>query len=170
MTKQVSLDALLNALSITRADLNANHDGDLGDNQLHKLQTLRQRTMMIGMIGFIGFVLLATTLLYFGQVNGQFMLTALGIFTTMLNALFGGMYGRQYMRLNRDIHNDAVEVLEGQLERVLKADNRFNNYVVRLDDNDFYITKDQFLLFKHKAPYRFYRSPYSKILLAVEPL
>ena len=170
MATQASVDALMNALNITRADLNANHKGDLGDNQLHKLQTLRQRTIIIGAIGFLGFVLLATTLLYFGQVNGQFMLTALGIFTTMLNAIFGGMYGRQYMRLSRDIHNDDVEVLEGKLERVLKADNRFNNYVVRLDDTDFYITKDQFLLFQHKAPYRFYRAPYSKILLAVEPL
>jgi hypothetical protein len=169
MTQQASR-ALLDALEITPADLEANRAGELGTNQQDRLLSLRQRTVLIGSIGFFGFVLLATTLLYFGQVNQQFMLTALGIFTTMINALFGGIYGQQFMRFSRDIRNADVEVLEGNLERILKADNRFNNYAVRIEDTEFYLNKEQFLLFKHEAPYRFYRAPYSKILLAAEPL
>lgn len=169
MTQQASRE-LLDALNITRDDIKANQAGELGATQQERLISLRQRTVMIGGIGFFGFVLLATTLLYFGQVNQQFMLTALGMFTTMINALFGGIYGQQYMRFSRDIRNADVEVLEGKLERIIKADNRFNNYAVRIDDTEFHLNKEQFMLFKHEAPYRFYRAPYSKILLAAEPL
>ena len=170
MTEQASYDELMQSLNFTTEDVSANRNGELGNQQLDRLRTLQQRTLLIGGVGFIGFVLLATTLLYFGQANGHFILTALGIFTTMINAIFGGMYGQQYMRITRDIRSNTVEIIEGELERVLKADERFNNYAVRLDGNEFHITKEQFLQFKHESPYRFYRAPYSKVLLAVEPV
>ena len=40
---------------------------------------------------------------------------------------------------------------------------------VRVNGEDFHVNKDLFKLFRHEVPYRLYRAPHSRVLLAAEP-
>jgi hypothetical protein len=150
-------------------DLQANREGQLGANQIQRLQALQRRALLIGLGGFFGIGLLATTFIYFAQVNDALILMLVGIFMTMINALFVGLYGRQWILLNTDIRNNVIETISGPMERVVRADSRMNNFLLRVDGHDFVVKKDLFKLFRHEVPYRLYRTPLSRVLLAAEP-
>ncbi len=156
-------------LDFTRADLEANQNGQLGANQRDRLRGLQRRALLVGSAGFVAFALSATTFIYFGQVNDALILSLIGMFLTLLNALFVGIFGRQWMRLQSDLRTNSVEVLSGTLERVVKASGRANNFMLRVDDAEFYVKKETFNLFRHEQPYHFYRAPHSQVLLAAEP-
>jgi hypothetical protein len=160
---------LMQPMGFNPDDLEANRGGHLGAQQRERLQGLQTRALLIGGCGFWGIGVVAAIFFYFAQVNESLVLQLMGIFLTLINALFVGMYGRQWMLLNADIRNANVEVISGTMERVVKADGRMNNFLLRLDGNDFYVKKELFKLFRHEVPYRIYRTPHAKILLAAEP-
>lgn len=160
---------LMQPMDFDTDDLDANRNGRLGTNQRERLQALQMRTLMIGSSGFIAIGIAAATFLYFAQVNDSLILQLVGIFLTLINALFIGIYGRQWMLLNADIRNADIEVISGAMERVVKADGRMNNFLLRIDGNDFHVKKELFKLFRHEVSYRLYRTPHAKILLAAEP-
>jgi hypothetical protein len=164
-----SAGQLMAPLEFTRADLEANRGGHLGDNQRERLQRLQRRALLVGSAGFVAFALSATTFIYFGQINNSLILSLIGMFLTLLNALFVGIFGRQWMRLQSDLRANSVEVISGTLERVVKASGRANNFMLRVDDSEFYVTKETFNLFRHGQPYHFYRAAHSQVLLAAEP-
>jgi hypothetical protein len=134
-----------------------------------RLRGLQRRALLIGLAGFLVFAFSATTFLYFGQANSSLVLSLVGIFLTLLNALFVGMFGRQWMRLQSDLRAGSVEIIQGELERIVKAGGRANNFLLRVDDAEFYVKKETFNLFRHEEPYRFYRAAHSQVLLAAEP-
>src|SRR5262245_6296220 len=101
---------LMQPMGFTPDDLEANHDGHIGANQLERLQALQTRALLIGGGGFFVISVIAATFFYFAQVNESLVLQLTGIFLTLINALFVGMYGRQWMLLNADIRNADVEV------------------------------------------------------------
>ena len=160
---------LMQPMGFTPDDLEANHNGQLGTQQRQRLQAMQKRTLLIGGLGFIVIGVIAATFLYFAQVNDSLVLQWIGIFLTLINALFIGMYGRQWMLLNADIRNADVEVITGLMERVVQADSRMSNFLLRVNGNDFHVKKELFKLFRHEVPYRLYRTPHAKILLAAEP-
>jgi len=160
---------LMQPLQFTQDDLTANRDGQLGDNQRARLQALQTRAILIGIGGFFGFALAATIFLFFGSENGLFVMTLIGIFVTFCNAIFVGMFARQYMRLSADLNGGEVEIISGEMERVVKPDGRMNNFLLRINDEEFYVKKDLFRLFRHEVNYNLYRSPHSRVLLAAEP-
>lgn len=164
-----SVEELMPFMSFDEDDLQHNRAGKLGDNQRQRLQSLQLRTILIGAGGFFGFALLATTFLFFGQDNNSLILNLLGIFTTILNAIFIGMFGRQWMRLRADLYDNAVDVIQGKMERVVRPDSRMNNFLLRIEGEEFYIKKDLFRLFRHEVNYTLYRAPHSRVLLAAEP-
>ncbi len=164
MTDQSAAEALMPLLQFDHSDLQANRDGTLGENQRYRLQRLQRRALLIGLAGFFGFALVATTLLFFGQG----ILVLLGIFVTMINALFAGMMARQWLRLGADLQYGDVEAISGELERVVNMSGRMNNFLIRVADEEFYLTKDLFLQFQHEVPYTLYRAPHSRVLLAGE--
>ncbi|MDQ7027117.1 MAG: hypothetical protein Q9P01_21885 [Anaerolineae bacterium] len=160
---------LMQPMDFNADDLAANREGRLGNNQRQRLEALQMRTLMIASSGFMGIGIAAATFFYFAQVNSSLVLQLMGIFVTIINALFVGMNGRQWMLLNADIRNADVELISGTMERVVKADERMNNFLLRIDGNDFYVKKELFKLFRHEVPYRLYRTQHAKILLAAEP-
>ncbi|GAB5490527.1 MAG: hypothetical protein Phog2KO_07420 [Phototrophicaceae bacterium] len=160
---------LMQHLQFTQDDLHANREGQLGENQRIRLQGLQNRAILIGVIGFFAFALIATIFLFFGSENNFFIMTLIGIFVTICNALFVGMFARQYMRLRADLFDNEVEVIEGELERVIIPNGRMNNFLIRLNEEEFYVKKDLFKLFRHEVNYRFYRASHSRVLLSAEP-
>ena len=170
MTQDIPpVSELMQPMSFDMDDLIANRAGQLGDSQRDRLQGLQTRALLIGLAGFFGIGLLAAIFIYFAQVRSSFVLLLLGIFTTMINALFVGLFGRQWMLLNADIRDDEVAIISGTMERVVQADNRMNNFVLRVNGEDFHVKKDLFKLFRHEVPYRLYCAPRSRVLLAAEP-
>lgn len=159
---------LMPLLLFDEADLDANRRGQLGEGQQQRLQRLQRRTLLIGVLGFWVFALVAAGLLTAGQA-GTPILTVLGILTTMLNAIFIGIFGRQWMRLRADVQSGTVQTLSGTLERVIRANGRMNNFVLRIEDEDLYVQKELFKLFRHEVDYHVYRAPRSRVLLAAEP-
>ena len=162
-------DSLMPPLQFTEADLIANRQGHLGDNQRQRLQGLQTRALLIGTLGFFGFALVATIFLFFGSENNLLIMTLIGIFITICNAIYVGIFARQYMRLRADLHSGEIDVLEGQLERVVIPNGRMNNFLLRIKDEEFYVKKDLFKLFRHDVHYRFYRTIHSHVLLSAEP-
>lgn len=164
MSHSSAAEALMPVLQFDHNDLQANRDGNLGANQRQRLKQLQSRSLLIGLAGFFAFALLSTAMLFFGQ--GIWIL--LGIFASMLNALFVGMVARQWMRLGADLHHGEVEAISGELERVVNMNGRMNNFLIRVDGEEFTITKDLFLQFQHEKPYTLYRAVHSRVLLAGE--
>ena len=164
-----AVDELMQPLQFDQSDLSANREGHLGDNQRARLQSLQMNALLVGLGGFFGFALLATIFLFFGSENGYIVMTLIGIFITLVNALFVGMFARQYMRLRADLQDGEIDIIAGQMERVVKADGRMNNFLLRIEEEEFYVKKDLFRLFRHEVDYRIYRTKHSRVLLAAEP-
>jgi hypothetical protein len=160
---------LMPLMGFDEEDLAQNRAGKLGENQREHLQSLQNRALLIGIAGFFAFAFLATTLLFFGQENDTLILGLLGIFMTILNAIFLGMFGRQWMRLRADLSDNAVDKIQGRMERVVRPDGRMNNFLLRVEGQEFYTRKDLFKLFRHEVDYTLYRAPHSRVLLAAEP-
>lgn len=163
-----AVETLMQALQFTKADLHANQDGKLGESQRAQLQNLQTRAILVGIVGFFGFALLATIFLFFGSENGYLIMTLIGIFLTFCNAIFVGMFARQYMRLRADLDSGEIEIVSGEMERVVKPDSGMNNFVLRINEEEFYVKKELFRLFRHEIPYNIYRSRHSAVLLAAE--
>jgi len=164
-----SAETLMQPLAFTADDLVANRQGQLGANQRQRLQKLQNRALLIGVAGFFGFALTATILLFFGSENALIVMSFLGVFVTILNAIFVGMFARQYMRLRADLTSGEIDIITGELQRVVKANGRMNNFLLRINDDEFYVKKELFKLFRHEVNYNVYQAQHSRVLLAAEP-
>lgn len=160
--------ALMTALDFTTDDINANRQGNLSKPQTARLKKLRRRNIIIGVTAFFVIVLIATTLIYVGQRNENLILSGVGGLLTVLNAVMMGILGRSYMRTTADLRDGGVETLEGKLERIVKRGKQGDNYMVRIDQTEIYVTKEIFLQLKHEKPYRLYRTRLSGVLLSAE--
>ncbi|MEL6405513.1 MAG: hypothetical protein AAFR81_14180 [Chloroflexota bacterium] len=162
-------EAIMQPLGFDQDDLSANREGKLSERQQDELRRLQTRTLLIGAGGFMGFALVATIFLFFGSGDALWLLTFLGIFVTILNALFVGMLARQWMRLRADMDSGTITTLEGELERVVLPDRRANNLILRIEGEDFHVKKTVFQQFRHEVAYRVYRTTHSRVLLSAEP-
>ena len=162
-------NALLTAMGSTSADLEANRQGKLSQAQIERMKHIRQRNTLIAAALFFGLVLGATILFYVGQVNRSVILFGAGAMMTFINAIMVGRAGRAYMRVGGDLRAGQVEVLAGEVERVLRRGRANDNYLLRINGAELYVSKDVFTGFRHKAPYRIYRTGISRILLSAEP-
>jgi hypothetical protein len=170
MQSTPSVQELMPALDFSSQDLDANRAGTLGKDQILRLQALQSRSLKIGAAGFFIFAVISIAMLFFATGENSFFLTSLAIFVSFLNALFLGMLARQWMRLAADIRSGEVETLSGKLERVVRTGGRTDNFVLRMNGEDFFVKKEVFAFFRHEADYHFYRSRHSGVLLAAEPM
>lgn len=159
---------IMSRLRFTEEDVTANQAGILSDAQEAKMRQQQSRLLLIGAATFIGAVFVATLFLYIGQRNQTLVLTVIGVLLTMVNALWIGSVARQWLRLSADLRENKVDVLDGELERVLRPTRYGQNYVLRIAGQDFAVDKETFKAFQHQAPYRFYRTPHTRTLLSVE--
>ena len=157
MTKSAAV--LMAAMNFTEADLMANRQGHLSPAQVERIKRVRRRHTLMAAVLFLALALAAAVLIFFGQQNRSFILSAAGGLLTMVNALLMGGLGRSYMRTGSDLRAGGVEALAGEVERVLRRGRQQDNYLLRIDGASLYVTKDVFLGFQHEAPYRIYRNP-----------
>ncbi len=169
-TEKTKHSNLMTALNFTQEDLVANQQGQLSTTQADRLKSIRQRNTLIGAVIFFVIVIVATTFIFIGQQNQNTILSAMGGLLTVLNAVMMGGIGRSYMRTSADLREGGIEVLEGELERVVRQGRQQNNYLIRIAQADIYVPQDVFLHFKHENNYRIYRTRLSGVLLSAESL
>jgi len=161
--------ALPAALGFTSADLEANRQGKLSQAQIERMKYMRQRNTLIAAALFFGLALGTAILFYIGQLNRSVILFGAGAMLTFINAIMVGRAGRAYMRVGGDLRAGQVEVLVGEVERVLRRGRANDSYLLRINGAELYVSKDVFIGFRHKVPYRIYRTGISRVLLSAEP-
>lgn len=162
--------ALMAAMQFSEADLAENRSGALSPTQAARLKSSRQRQLAVALLLFVSLVITATLCIYLGQRGSNPILGLAGALLILINAVIVGMMGRGYMRVGGDLRPGNVEVLAGEVERVLRRGRQRDNYLIRIDGANLHVTKDVFLGFQHEASYRVYRAAHSGLLLSVEPL
>lgn len=161
-------NALPAALGFAPNDLEANRQGKLSPAQIERLKGIRRRNTLIAGAWFIALVLGATILFYLSQLNSNLILFGAGGALTVCNAIMVGRAGRAYMLIGGDLRASQVEVLKGEVERILRRSRARDNYLLRISGAELHVTKDVFIGFRHMAPYRIYRSCISRVLLSAE--
>ena len=149
-----SVNALMKVMGFTQIDLEANREGNLSPGQADKLKQARKRNTIIGTALFFVLVIVATILIFIGQQNQSLILSAVGGLITVINAVMMGMIGRSYLKTSADLRDGNVEMLQGELERVVRPGRQRDNYLLRIDGVSLYVTKEIFIQFRHEATYR----------------
>ena len=165
-----SLDDLMREIPFSEADLESNRSGHMSDIQAARLRHARFRAVFTGFAVILLVALVATTLLFLAMRNGSIILNLIAVGLIVINAVMMGMFARYWLRLSADLRDGEVEIIEGELERVIRPYGRVNNYIIRIDGVQFSVTRQLFMQFRHESPYRIYRAPYSNALLSAEPL
>jgi hypothetical protein len=158
--------ALMPLLQFTAEDLAANQQGRLSPVQQARLQAWQRRLVFMGSVAFISISFLATLFIFGGQTSANPLLSFCGVMLTVLNAITLGLLARQWLRLSADVRGGTVEILSGQLERVLRPTRNQQNYVLRIAQVEFAVNKETFKAFRHEVAYQFYRTPHAQILLS----
>jgi hypothetical protein len=161
---------LKEALRFTSGDLAANREGRLSEGQRAQLERVRRRGALLGGLFVVAFDLAAALMLFLALVNGSAILNALGVATVICSAFLVGILVRNWQRVSADMGDDAVETLQGTLERIVKKIGRANVFVLRIGGQDIAVSEAVFRAFLHQTPYMLYRSPRSKVLLSAEIL
>ena len=163
-----SMDELMLVLNFTIADLNANRSGRLGATQMARLKRNKQRVAWIALGLFFAFVTISSVLIFVGQ-NSQNAAAFFGGFVLILaNALTVGIMGREYMRLDSDLRAGTVDALAGNIERVIKRGRRSDSHLLRIEDEEIYVTRETLECFNQNARYRIFRSRRARNLLSAE--
>ena len=160
--------ALMTAMRFGESDLRANRLGALSSAQMERMITTRRRQSALAALLFIALVVAATSLIFSGQRNQNQILALAGACLIILNAILVGIMGRAFIRLGSDLRAGNIEVLAGEVERVVRRGRQGDNYLIRVDGNSLYVSRDIFLSFQHEAPYRIYRTAHARLLLSAE--
>lgn len=159
----------MDVLDFTMDDLRCNRGRQLTARQQQRLRRLQQRALLIGAGVFVLLAFTASLLIYLGQRGEQPLLSLLGVIATVLNAIAIGFSARSYYRLAADLRaHEPVEIYEGMMERVIRPYGRVNNYVLRIANREFSVTKEVFKQFRHHQPYGVYATLHSGILMSAE--
>lgn len=162
---------LMRELRFNDADLTANRTRKLSEMQDYTLRIRRRRAILIGLSLLLGMAFLASLLIFFGgRSEGSGILTFIGIGVTICAAAIGGTFARHWLRLGADLNAERIHIASGELERVIKPINRrVVNYMIRVGEDEVFVSKEAFELFEHGRTYNLYRAPYTGTLLSIEP-
>lgn len=162
--------ALMRAMSFTEADLQANRSGELSRAQMERMKLTWRRQALVAAGLFMILVILATSLIYAGQRDDNQILALAGTLVIVVNAILIGVMGRAFMRLGSDLRAGNIEVLTGDVERVLRRGRQGDNYLIRVDSSLLQVPREVFLSFRHEARYRIYRTAHARLLLSAEAI
>ena len=168
MTSVADSERMMTALKFTTDDLAANREGRLSAAQRVRLRRDRRRAVWIGVALVVVVVLVATALLYAGQVNGTPVLTFIGVAVTVCSAVVSGMLVRNWYRLTSDLDGGMVQVLAGTMQHTVRVTGRVAVYVLKIDGHELTVTKSVFLSLRNGGDYRLYRTPAARVLLSAE--
>ena len=159
---------LMPVLKFSEADLQANRLGLLSEAQAAVISKEYWRSARKAMTLFFAFVIVATILIFIGQKMQNLITIAAGSGVTLVNALLIGFSAREYLRMGSDIRSGTVEMLAGDVERVIRRSRKRDQYILRIGDDEVFVTKETFRCFEHERPYRIYRTRITKLLLSAE--
>lgn len=162
--------SLAEALGFSDQDLAENRAGRMSDAQKQHLRRGWRRTLWIVGALVPAFGLLATILLFMAQRNGSSILSVIGVLVTLINAVIVGLGAQSYLRTSGDINQGNVAELSGVVNHTIRVSGRVLTYVLKIEGQEVIVPKPVFLAFEDNKPYRLYRAPASKILLAAEAL
>ena len=160
--------ALMRTMRFSEADLQANRLGELSRAQVERMKRSQRRQYAIAAMLFFTLVILATGLIYAGQRSQNQILDLAGVALIGVNSILLGVMGRAFMRLGSDLRAGSIEVLAGDVERVLRRGRQGDNYLIRIGGSSLHVPREVFLSFRHEAPYRIYRSAHARLLLSAE--
>ncbi len=166
-----SLQMIAGAMDFTLDEINDNRSRRLSARQRERLKAVQQRTLLIGVGAFLLLAFAATLMIYIGQRNQVVIFSLIGVLVTVFNAIILGFLARSYLRVSADLRAaEPIEIYEGNLERVLRPNGQVNNYVLRVYNRDFPVTKDVFKQFRHKKVYAMYATLHANVLMSAECL
>jgi hypothetical protein len=150
---------LMNAFDFTEADLEANRESYLSENQLAKFRADTRETLAV--FRFILFLLpvLGVILLLFGIYNDlkPLVLTVISLFSVVEFVAFF-LYKSMQVQTKRTLKSGELTVLEGNLW--MRTDLNYKGrgspkyqYSVGIGSHSFTVTESQFDLFTENAPY-----------------
>jgi hypothetical protein len=166
----IDASALPAALRFSAVDLEANRQGLLSPSQARRMAEIRKRNALIAAALFVVLVLVSTIVFYAAQLNRSAILFGTGAALTFVNAIMIGRAGRAYMGIGGDMRSGSVEILAGDVERVLRRGRTNDSYLLRIDSVELTVTREVFVGFRHQSPYRIYRASVTRSLLSAEPL
>ncbi|RMG88603.1 MAG: hypothetical protein D6712_03290 [Chloroflexi bacterium] len=164
-----TLDDLMRELQFDHSDLEANRYGELGENQRTRLRQMRMRYLIGGIGVMLGISIVAALFFYWGISQDNPILNIIALAVIFFDALGMTLLGRHYALLSAELSDGTIETFEGEIERVIRPQGRrAGQYLLRIDDAEFYVPKEVFKHFIHQARYRVYCSPRTRTLLAAE--
>jgi hypothetical protein len=162
-----AIATLKNTLKFTDDDLMHNRTGQMSEMQIYQLRVRRRQSILIGLALTFVFTLIASLFLY--QATPIRLIIGIGV--TLCNAFILGVLGRYWMRLTGDIRAGKVDIISGQLQRVVKpVTRRLTNYMIRIGQVEVIVPKDTFKVFEHETTYRLYRTHYTGTLFSAEKI
>ncbi len=166
-----TLDDLMRELQFDHSDLEANRYGELGENQRARLRQMRRRYLIAGVGVMVGISIVAALLFYLGITQDSPILNLIALAIIFFDALGMTLLGRHYALLSAELSDGDIQMVEGVIERVIRPQGRrAGQYLLRIDEAEFYVPKEVFKHFIHQARYRVYCSPRTRTLLAAELL
>lgn len=162
-----AIATLKNTLKFTDDDLMHNRTGQMSEIQIYQLRVRRRQSILIGLALTFVFTLIASLFLY--QATPIRLIIGIGV--TLCNAFILGVLGRYWMRLTGDIRSGKVDIISGQLQRVVKpVTRRLTNYMIRIGQVEVIVPKDTFKVFEHETTYHLYRTHYTGTLFSAEKI
>ncbi|TVR23752.1 MAG: hypothetical protein EA396_02715 [Anaerolineaceae bacterium] len=162
-----TIEEIQSALRFTPDDLPLNRDGRLSEWQIYHLRVRRRRSILLGVGLVLALAFVATLFIY----AGGFIRLLIGVGITLCMAFLLASFAGHWMRLTADIRSGQALKREGQLQRViLPVTRRVHNYALRIDDQQFMVSKYVLDLFEHQAHYALYFTPHTAQIISAEML
>jgi hypothetical protein len=161
---------LMAALHFTQADLDANRDGQLSEEQRARLYGKRIYWLLaiVGVVAFIFLINLPGVFVVFG--SGDYpppvkLLIFIGFILGCIGILVV-LYDRSRLRaIAADLQDKTVEAEQGLISLETFGQNKMT---ARINDIEFTLNAEAGLAFKNGDPYCLYYAPHSKTLLSAE--
>lgn len=155
------------ALRFTPDDLPFNRDGRLSEWQIYHLRVRRRRSILLGAGLVLALAFVATLFIY----AGGFIRLMIGVGITACMAFLLTNFAGHWMRLTADIRSAKAIKRAGLLERVIRpVTRRVHNYALRIDGEDFMVSRYVLDLFEHRGRYALYFTPHTGQLISAEML
>jgi len=162
---------LMDVLSFTTDDLEANREGKLSQRQRQYLSVDRRKNAMLGAAVVVGLVMATVLMLLYGINQSSRILQALGVMLLFFNFTLTWLFGVNWVRTTYDLRTNRVEIVEGKAQHVIRQFGRAKAGSVRIGDVvEIPTDADTFTIFEPSTTYRLYRTSHSQRLLSVEKL
>lgn len=168
------LEELMQVLNFNVEDLESNQEGELTEFQKRKLKAKFSSYRHI--LAFEAVIILFGLYLFLGAVQAALnnsisptgicfiILFTISVLIT-LHKNFGFIYN-----VNKDIKNSKVEMISGRIKCVSRYEQSMKLYFIYIDNFRLQLNYKQIIIFRNLEYYSLYYAPYSKIIVAAEPL